>query len=440
MVMAQGFHPRRLFPLSMPWRPVYARKLFDISWEAIWHAIGASTRQASWHREQAAIREVEQLWAPSQTLVALCVRSALDLFLQTCDFPAGSEVIMSAITVPDMVRIVQAHGLVPVPLDLQADASVSAVDVKGLITPKTKVILVAQLFGARHALHDVAELARKNGIVLVEDCAQAFRGRGFTGTPGAAVSLFSFGPIKTCTAFGGALVTVRDLQLLDKMRMAQSRYPQQSNRTFLKRVVKYASFKFLTDNPYFYGLFIAGLRMLGRDHDRVITHLSHSLAADAALIPQLRIRPSTALTETLGYRISHFNPAVILQRERRIQSLATECPAVLQPVGFKQDDIEANHHYWIYPVRVENPREVLKSLLAAGFDAASGDASLALVNHGGLSSREDNTQRDETVPTAAALLKQVVYLPVDNHFSVQCQAKLVGVLYQTLHNPAAASF
>ena len=50
--------------------------------------------------------------------VFLSVRTALDLLLEAWALPRGSEVLMSAVTIPDMVAIVRHHGLVPVPVDL----------------------------------------------------------------------------------------------------------------------------------------------------------------------------------------------------------------------------------------------------------------------------------------------------------------------------------
>jgi hypothetical protein len=40
-------------------------------------------------------------------------------------FPPGSEIIFSAVTIPDMVRIVEAHDLVAVPVDLQENSLAS---------------------------------------------------------------------------------------------------------------------------------------------------------------------------------------------------------------------------------------------------------------------------------------------------------------------------
>ncbi len=51
----------------------------------------------------------------------LSVRTAFDLYLKALDLPRGSRVVCSALTIPDMVTIFEAHGLVLVPVDLDPD-------------------------------------------------------------------------------------------------------------------------------------------------------------------------------------------------------------------------------------------------------------------------------------------------------------------------------
>ncbi|MCA1675769.1 MAG: DegT/DnrJ/EryC1/StrS family aminotransferase, partial [Actinobacteria bacterium] len=55
-------------------------------------------------------------------MVCLSVRSAFDLFLTAIDLPEGDEVLVTAITHPDMVRILELHRLVPVPVDIDPES------------------------------------------------------------------------------------------------------------------------------------------------------------------------------------------------------------------------------------------------------------------------------------------------------------------------------
>ena len=53
------------------------------------------------------------------------------------DFPKGSEVLMTSINIPDMVRIVKEYGLVPVPVDISFDTTAPTIeDLKAVVTPK----------------------------------------------------------------------------------------------------------------------------------------------------------------------------------------------------------------------------------------------------------------------------------------------------------------
>lgn len=124
---------------------------------------------------------------------------------------------MSAVTIPDMVKIVEAHQLVPVPLDLDTDSMIPRVDLLDkAISSKTKMIVLAHI-SDRYKLDPFVEFAKKHSLMLVEDCAQVFCGwEDYTGDPRADVSMFSFGTIKTATANGGAVFRIRDQQLLKR--------------------------------------------------------------------------------------------------------------------------------------------------------------------------------------------------------------------------------
>src|SRR3546814_12368479 len=76
--------------------------------------------------------------------------------------------------------------------------------------PNTRAIVVAHLFGARLDLDPVIELAHSKGLVVFEDCAQAFDGQAYKGHPESEMAMFSFGPLTTASTLGGELIRVSD--------------------------------------------------------------------------------------------------------------------------------------------------------------------------------------------------------------------------------------
>ncbi|HLQ62682.1 MAG TPA: DegT/DnrJ/EryC1/StrS family aminotransferase, partial [Candidatus Acidoferrales bacterium] len=177
---------------------------------------------------------------PEAALVGFSVRSEFHLLLQALDLPPGSEVLVSAVTHPDMVRILETARLVAVPVDLDLETLAPRPELLArLAGPRTRLLLVAHLFGGRCDLEPALRLARSRGLLLVEDCAQAFRGPGDDGEPGADVSLFSFGTLKTATALGGALAYVRDERLRRRMAEIQAGWPAQPDREYRRKVLRH---------------------------------------------------------------------------------------------------------------------------------------------------------------------------------------------------------
>src|SRR5262245_4742975 len=141
-------------------------------------------------RRADARRALESAWHPDG-LAFLSVRSAFDAALTALDYAPGDEIVISAMNIEDMIRIIEGHGLVPVPIDL--DPRTMAPDPRDLesrITPRTRAVLVAHLFGGRCDLTGLAAAAHRHGLLVLEDAAQAFDGGAWRGHPQADLSFF----------------------------------------------------------------------------------------------------------------------------------------------------------------------------------------------------------------------------------------------------------
>src|ERR1700738_144746 len=191
---------------------------------------------------------LEAAWSPDGLgLASRSVRSGFHLLLQALALPAGGEVLVSAVTHPDMIRIIEAHGLVAVPVDLDQATLAPLVDrAEQLVSPRTEAILVAHLFGGRMDMAPVAAFTRRHGLLLWEDCAQAFTGPGDIGDPRADVSMYSFGALKTCTALGGALLHGKDKGLLRRMRTMQGEWRLQRRRAYALAALRFFAFSLIT--------------------------------------------------------------------------------------------------------------------------------------------------------------------------------------------------
>lgn len=281
-----------------------ARKRLDIGWSDLAAGIHACFCQGSAKEED---------FRDADSILCLSVRSGFDLFLTALALPGGSEVLVSAVTIPDMPRILREHRLVPVPVDLDfATASVGAASLRTAMTPKTRAILAAHLFGGRMTMDPVFEVAVEHGLVVIEDCARAFAGREFTGDPRSEVRMFSFGPIKTATALGGAALFVKDAALPERMSAIQSGWPCQSQKSYLKKLTAFCFFKAVFA-PFFYTLLLGFLRLFGRDHDALVTGSARSFEG-GDFFRRIRHRPCPAPQRLVNLRIRTYDASRLANR------------------------------------------------------------------------------------------------------------------------------
>lgn len=374
----------------------------DISWRDL--AIGAMALLQP--RNPDTIQtQIETLWSANHdSLVCLSVRSGFDLWLQALTLPPGSEVLVSAITIPDMVRILEHHGLVVVPVDLDmATLSIDCVSLERSLTSRTKAILVAHLFGSRMSLAPIAEFARQHNLLLIEDCAQAYDGSEYRGHPASDISLFSFGPIKTHTALGGGLLRCQNQSVLTKMRSLQATYPRQRSSAFLKRVGLFALLKLLAQ-PMIFGWFVQVCRWRGQNHDRVLYQALRGFAGQD-LFQRLRQQPCMPLLRLLKRRLTQIDYASIDRRFDLADRLIAALPDVDRP-GYHAKI----HTHWVFPIQTQAPDQLVNRLWQAGFDATQTASSLIVI------SPPDDCPH--LMPNQASqALAEIIYLPMYSRMS-----------------------
>lgn len=369
----------------------------DIGWRDL--AIGAIASLQP-HNSDTLQAQVETLWSANHdSLVCLSVRSGFDLWLQAIALPPGSEVLVSAITIPDMVRILEHHGLVAMPVDLEmATLSIDRASLERSLTSRTKAILVAHLFGSRMPLEPIAEFAQHHHLLLIEDCAQAYDGSDYRGHPASDISLFSFGPIKTHTALGGGLLRCPDQSVLAKLRSLQANYPRQRSSSFLKRVGLFALLKLLAQ-PMIFGGFVQVCWWRGQNHDRVLYQALRGFSGQD-LFQRLRQQPCIPLLRLLKQRFTRIDYASI---DRRID-LADRLIAALSHTDRPGYHAKI-HTHWVFPIQTQAPEALVNQLWQAGFDATRTASSLVGVT--------PPSDRPDLTPTQAnQALAEIIYLPM----------------------------
>lgn len=156
---------------------------------------------------------------------------ALILALRALDIGPGDEVIVPSNTFIATWLAVSAVGAVPVPVE--PDAATHNIDpalIEAAITPRTRALMPVHLYGQPADLDPILEIARRHGLKVIEDAAQAHGARYKGKRIGAHsdVVCWSFYPGKNLGALGdGGAITTDDAALAKRIALLRNYGSQQ---------------------------------------------------------------------------------------------------------------------------------------------------------------------------------------------------------------------
>jgi dTDP-4-amino-4,6-dideoxygalactose transaminase len=151
---------------------------------------------------------------------------ALLIALMALDVGPGDEVITTPYTFFATVGAIVRLGAKPVFVDIDpATFNIDAARIESKVTPRTKCIIPVHLFGQCADMDPIMAVAKKHGLSVIEDAAQAigseYRGRR-AGSMGD-VGCFSFFPSKNLGCFGdGGAVTTNDPALAERLSLLRN--------------------------------------------------------------------------------------------------------------------------------------------------------------------------------------------------------------------------
>jgi perosamine synthetase len=146
---------------------------------------------------------------------------AIDAAIAALEIGKGDEVIMPTFTIISCAAPIVRAGAIPVLVDCDPitwNMDVSQIEAK--ITKKTKAIMVVHIYGLPVDLDPVITIAKKYGLLIIEDAAE-MHGQTYKGTPCGSfgdISLFSFYPNKHITTGEGGMITMNSDEYAKRCR------------------------------------------------------------------------------------------------------------------------------------------------------------------------------------------------------------------------------
>ncbi|WP_328994151.1 DegT/DnrJ/EryC1/StrS family aminotransferase [Kribbella sp. NBC_01245] len=166
--------------------------------------------------------------------------SAIHLAVAAVDPDPGDEIITTCLSDAGTVLPILAQNAIPVFADVDPlTGNLDPASVRARITARTKAIIVVHLFGIPAPVAELRQIADAHGVVLIEDCAQAYLTRcapdgALAGTVGH-IGCFSLQQSKHITAGDGGITITADNALARRARLfADKAWPRDTDeRTHL---------------------------------------------------------------------------------------------------------------------------------------------------------------------------------------------------------------
>jgi dTDP-4-amino-4,6-dideoxygalactose transaminase len=286
-----------------------------------WREVLASTAFIGGPQVAAFEREYAEFIGTSHCVAMANGTDAIEIALRALGVGRGDECILPANTFIATAEAVSRAGATPVLFDCTDDGTylIDADAVEAAVTPHTRAIIPVHLYGQAAPVERLLPLARRAGIWLVEDAAQAHGARR-NGTSAGVLgdtAATSFYPGKNLGAYGdaGAALT-SSADVAARMRMI-------------------------------------------RDHGSARKYEHEVLGVNSRLDTLQAVVLSAKLRRLAGWNAARRAAAA------RYDELLSGCDAVVRP-----RTLEGNEHVWhLYAVRVPQRDRVLKELHAAGIGA-----------------------------------------------------------------------
>ena len=358
---------------------------------------------------------------PEEFLPCLSVRTGFDRLLAQSRWPTGSEVIMTAVTIADMPKLVRHHGFVPVPVDICPNTLAPKLrDLEKSRSAQTRALVLTHLAGSAIDLAEISRWCNRHNVMLIDDRAQGFRGRAdlLRSSRIADVCLWSFGPIKTSTALGGALIHVRDRVLREQIRMSLAQQPSLSTTRFVRRLAKYGLIRTLA-RPRVAATFTSGFRICGRDHDRFVSEMARGFAG-ADFFQRIRHQACDAQLRLMQWQASQETTPTLEKRIRAGRHLSEMLRDTVPVLGSDADEMT----YWLFAILVDQPDALVRALWQAGYDATR-RSSLVRVNRD--QATQDSGTQDEVL-LADRILESIVFLPLGSRMTEADETRMAEVI------------
>lgn len=169
---------------------------------------------------------MEERFGAEKVLLTTSGTAAIEMAAVLCDLKPGDEVILPSFTFSSTATAFQAMGATLVFVDIRPDTmNIDETKIEDAITERTRVIVPVHYAGVACEMDEIVRIARKHGLIVVEDAAQGvmstYKGRalGTIGTFGC----YSFHETKNYSMGEGGALVINDPAYIERAEIIREK-------------------------------------------------------------------------------------------------------------------------------------------------------------------------------------------------------------------------
>ena len=184
---------------------------------------------------------MEERFHAHKAMLTTSGSTALDMASLLCDLQPGDEVILPSFTFSSTANAFAIYGAKLVFVDIRPDTmNIDETKIEAAVTDKTRVIVAMHYAGVACEMDAIMDIARRHGLLVVEDAAQAvmstYKGKAL-GTIGD-LGCYSFHETKNYSMGEGGAVVVNRPDLVERAEILREKGTDRA-RFFRGQVDKY---------------------------------------------------------------------------------------------------------------------------------------------------------------------------------------------------------
>lgn len=333
--------------------------------------------------------EIEKKIEMNEVLLMPMARIAFYFYFKSLKAKPGDEILMSPMTLPDMVNMLVLAGFKPVFVDFKKNQFSIDLDEAGKkVSPRTRVLFVTHLYGIVPDMEALTEFASAKNLLLVQDCTQSYgcKYKEKNLSTYADCSVYSMCALKDLHTHMGALLYIKNLNILNDVKKSASQSLTKISRKYFWKFIKEDLIASLALNPKIFSFFtyyiFSVLFLFNRKKIEDLIDgrglklgpfvFFYGLFGDSGYerrksVPKVMLYQFSSLQAEVG--LSQMQSMDINMHKRikntklLINHLSDEARASLPEIN-----INSVHSFWRLPIIVENVNKFEKYLFDRGID------------------------------------------------------------------------